>query len=153
MQADQWLRDVEELKNNKARYGMLVDSIPSRGMEAARELAELFVDPCELDFRGLSFGVVVRTREDVRHFFGAALYKSRGWMLHTFHSPLVEISGDEATCRWTLYALSTSREQPHAVPDISCGIYEDRHVRTSSGWRQSHMRFVNETRRPTTTNQ
>jgi hypothetical protein len=141
----QWVKDVEEVRMGKARYGVIVDSIPERGMAAANELAQLFTEKCELDFTHL-FGVVMRTHDDVRHYFGEVLYKSRGWMWHSFHSPIVKIDGNVAKTHWTLFAMSTPRDNPQIEPKISYGYYEDEHVRTATGWLQSKLRFRNETR-------
>jgi hypothetical protein len=141
----QWVKDVEEIKMSKARYGVLVDAIPERGMEAANELAQLFTETCDLDFVAL-FGRKLTTHDEVRHYFGEVMHRSRGWMWHSFHSPIIEVKGDVATTHWTMLAMSTSRDDPNAEPRISYGYYQDEHVRTPTGWKQSKLSFVNQTR-------
>jgi hypothetical protein len=140
-----WLKDVEEIKQLKARYGALVDSCPERGLAAATELAQLFTSEMNLDFQSV-FGKTFKSRDDVRQFFGEGLAASRGWMWHTFSNPIITVEGDRATGVWMLHAMSTPRDDPHSAPKVSYGRYYDDYVRSPGGWMQSALRFENLTR-------
>ncbi len=141
----QWLRAAEQIKQAKSRYGELVDECPERGMAAALELAQLFTPDAECDFTGVS-GRVLRGQADIAYHFGDFLPKARGWVWHSFHNPNIRIEGDRAWAYWTLFAMSTPRDDPGAQPTVSYGRYRDEHVRTADGWKQSRLVVHNETR-------
>jgi len=140
-----WLRDVEEIKALKSRYGELVDQCPKRGLDAGRDLAQLFTEDAECDFSAV-FGREINGREDIAFYFGDFMAKARGWMWHSFHSPQIKVEGDRAWGYWTLYAMSTAADEVDAEPKVSYGRYYDEFRRTADGWRQCKLKFVNETR-------
>ncbi|HEX3726426.1 MAG TPA: nuclear transport factor 2 family protein [Pirellulales bacterium] len=139
------LADIEEIKQLKFRYGMLVDALPARGRDAANELAVLFTEPMHVDFRSV-FGVTLTSKEEFSQFFGETLPASLGWMLHSFSNPIIEVAGNHASGTWLLYAMTTARDNPHSAPDISYGRYLDEYVRTPDGWRQRSLKYKNLTR-------
>lgn len=141
----QALADVEAIRLLKPKYGDLIDRLV-RGPEAgdAEQLAILFTEDAVLDFKsalGRHEG-----RDAIVRFFTEQLPAVTAWMWHSFHSPLIEVDGDEAEGRWTLYALSVGKDDPHAPPRATYGRYVDRYVRTGDGWRLEHQFFLDETR-------
>ena len=59
-------------------------------------------------------------------------------VFHTHHSGLIDIKDDEANCRWYI-AEDILDSNGNALRIV--GIYNDRCVRTPSGWRYSSRRF------------
>ena len=142
---DAWLRDIELLKQHKARYGDCADRCATQGMPAADELAQLFTEDAVLDFREL-FGQVLTGRSEIRHHFGVNIYADRAWMWHSFSNPIIEISGDRARARWLLYAMTAPASDPDAPPSVVYGRYDDEYVRSGSGWLQTRLKILHETR-------
>ena len=139
---ESWLRDIELLKQHKAKYGDCVDRCPADGAAAAEDLAQLFTEDAVLDFTEL-FGQTLTGRDELRRFFGQTVHRNRVWMWHAFVNPMLEVEGDRARGRWLLYAMSkVSIDVP---PKVTYGRYEDEYVRTANGWLQSRLRFRNET--------
>ena len=141
----QRLIDIEAIKQHKATYGRLVDEIPKRGMDAARDMLKLFTPDCVLDFSGI-FGRVLRGHGDVLNQFGEVLFGRVAWMQHFFSNPIVTVEGDRARAYWLLYAHSTPLAAPHDTPKPSYGHYLDEYVRTPSGWMQCGLVVNMETR-------
>lgn len=139
------LADIEALRRFKARYGQLVDALVC-GSEPAmlEELAGMFTDDALADFRP-TLGIF-RGRAEICRMFGTILPQSRSWIWHSFHSADIDVRGDIATARWTIYALATSKAAPDAAPQIIYGRYVDEYVRHQHAWRQTKLTFVNETR-------
>jgi hypothetical protein len=138
-----WLRDVEEIKMAKARYGDIVDHLPETGKPGVDELCKLFTPDAVLDFSAM-FGKVLEGHSGIHDQFDF-LAENRAWMWHIFSNPIVEVDGDTAKAQWLLYAMSTGRDNPEAPPRLSYGRYYDEYVRTSDGWKQSRLRVTNET--------
>ena len=139
-----WLRDVEEIKTAKARYGDIVDHLPQTGAEGVEALTRLFTEDAVLDFTSV-FGKVLDGHAGIRAQFGF-LSTNRAWMWHVFANPIVTIDGDTAKAQWLLYAMSTGADAPNAEPRLSYGRYYDEYVRTPSGWLQNKLLVVNEAR-------
>ncbi|HVW45071.1 MAG TPA: nuclear transport factor 2 family protein [Amycolatopsis sp.] len=140
-----WLHDVEQLRQLKARYGDLVDRCMNGDRDTAVRLSMLFTEDCVLDFTQI-FGRVFRGRADIVDFFGTTLPGLRAWTWHSFTNPIVEIDGDRAEVQWYLYAMSTPRSSPRDTPNTVYGRYHDHYVRSGTGWLQSGLTFLNETR-------
>lgn len=138
-----WLRDVEEIKMAKARYGDIVDHLPFTGKDGVEELCKLFTPDAQLDFMEM-FGKHLDGHAGIREQFGF-LASNRAWMWHAFSNPIVEIDGDTAKAQWLLYAMSTGRDDPKAQPRLSYGRYYDRYARTADGWIQTALKVTNET--------
>jgi len=139
-----WLRDIEEIKTLKARYGDIVDSLPMTGERGLAQLCGLFTPDTQLDFTDL-FGKCLAGHDGLREFFGL-LAGNRAWMWHSFSNPIIDVAGDTAKAKWLFYAMSTGRDDPSAAPRLSYGRYEDEYVRAAGGWQQRRLKVFNETR-------
>ncbi len=120
----QWLVDIEEIKQLKARYAAACDDNYD-----ASAIAVLFTEDAVWD--GGMMGHA-ETREGIRTFFENAS-NVVGFAVHGISNPLIEIDGDEARGTWYLM-------QPMVIRDGSaafwyCAQYEDTYVRTKDGWK------------------
>jgi len=140
------LLDVAEIKNNKARYGILVDSLVANPKDevALNRLVNLFCSDARFDFGG-RIGTFEGDAE-IRKFYGVTLPGDREWVWHSFHSPCIDVDGDVASGSWTISALAVSKGADDKPPQAIYGRYVDSYLRTKNGWRQSSLRFVDESR-------
>jgi SnoaL-like domain len=121
----QWLRDVEEIKQLRARYCRVVDSQDwdAWGREVITE-----------DFHFDSDGGIQDGRDQVIAFVSRALLG--GSTVHHCHTPEIEITGtDTATGVW---AMQDHVKLPHDGKVImfrGAGHYREEYVRTDQGWR------------------
>ena len=139
------LCDIEELKANKAKYGLLVDGlVPDADEDKIDRLVDLFTEDATFDFGG-RFGVFGGV-EQIRKFYGETLPSQRSWIWHSFHNPLIEVTGDRATGNWTISAMAVSKGQESMPPQIITGRYEDEYIRIDGCWRQCRLKFINESR-------
>ena len=127
----QWLVDIEQIKQLKARYALACDNDYEPDT-----LAELFTEDAVWDggFMGRAEG-----REGIRAFFANAS-NLVGFAVHGVSNPLIEIDGDRATGRWYL-------DQPMAMKDAEaafwfCAQYEDEYVRTAEGWKFQNVQVI-----------
>jgi hypothetical protein len=131
------LEDIEEIRQLKARYCALAD----RGYEGAGNdddgFAELFVDDGVFE---ASVGPI-RGREAIRARCG----HFQPFGLHLAVNPAIEVDGDTATAAWSALIPSTTADD-RAL--LVAGRYEEELVRTASGWRYKHVRFVAAFRTP-----
>ena len=141
----QRLSDVDTLRELKATYGVLVDGLVEKlDPKNLDRLAAMFTEDVKLDFgeRAGSF----QGQTAVRKFFGETLPQQREWIWHAFHSPLIEINGGHARCRWTVQAALLSRGKSVAGSEVLYGRYDDEYVRTPDGWKQCKLIFTDESR-------
>ncbi len=125
----QWLVDIEEIKQLKARYTIACDDNYQPDV-----LAELFTEDAIWDggFMGYAEG-----REGIREFFANAS-NVVGFAVHGVSNPLIEINADEASGRWYLLQPMTIKGGEQAF--WFAAQYEDTYVRTADGWRFKHVR-------------
>ena len=120
----QWLIDIEEIKQLKARYAAACDND-----YAPDALAELFTDDAVWDggFMGRA-----ETREGIRSYFANAS-SMVGFAVHGVSNPLIEIDGDTATGQWVLHQPMTLKGGSDCF--WFCAVYHDDYVRTPQGWK------------------
>ena len=125
----QWLIDIEEIKQLKARYAIACDDDYEPDT-----LAGLFTEDAVWDggFMGYAEG-----REGIREFFANASGVV-GFAVHGVSNPLIEINGDEASGRWYLFQPMTMKGGDQAF--WFCAQYQDTYVRTAEGWKFQHVR-------------
>lgn len=140
-----WLRDTEQLRQHKSRYGDLVDRCMTGDRDTAVALSMLFTEDCVLDFMQI-FGRVLRGRAAIVEHFSTTLPGLRAWTWHVFSNPMIDIKGDQAEAQWYMYAMSTPRSSAQESPKVTYGRYRDHYVRSEGGWLQSGLTFINETR-------
>jgi hypothetical protein len=126
----QWLIDIEEIKQLKARYAAACDD-----GYAADRIAELFAVDAVWDGGMMGYA---ETRDGIREFFAGAAAVV-GFAVHGISNPLIDVRGDEATGHWYLL-------QPMVLKDTElsywyCAQYEDQYVRTPDGWKFKHVKI------------
>lgn len=145
----QKLADIAAIQQIKSLYCDLIDRIRREGNPAdVDRLASLFTEDAVLDFSqvaNVDMGVLRGRAAIVRHF-GQDLPAAIAWMWHAVHTPIIEIDGDEALGRWTLYAMAVPVTDPSSPPSVTYGRYTDRFRRIDGTWYQSSLKFLNETR-------
>ncbi len=127
----QWLVDIEEIKQLKARYAAACDD--DYDPDA---IALLFTEDATWD--GGMMGHA-ETREGIRKFFANAS-NIIGFAVHGISNPLIDIDGDRATAQWYLH-------QPMTMKDTDtcfwfCAQYRDVCVRTPDGWKFQHVKVI-----------
>ena len=130
------LEDREEIVKLKARYVNYNDGGWNGPSHAhPNEVAEMFVEDGVWD--GTPYAGRAEGREQIRELFRK--FAAMPFVIHYVTNPLIEIDGDRATGHW--HALVTA-----TLPDGSAawilGIYDERYVRTSKGWRLETLRFI-----------
>lgn len=142
----QWLCDVQEIQLLKARYAEICDAaIRLKDATLGWRLAELFTEDAIIELGPPR--APIKGRQAIAKFYGESLPSTTEWAWHAPGSAVIEINGDRAKGRWIVYALATSTNTPNTPPLATYGRYEDEFVRTSEGWRQTALKFLNETRR------
>ncbi len=120
----QWLVDIEQIKQLKARYAAACDDdyAPDR-------IAELFTEDAIWDGGMMGYA---EGREGIRKFFANAS-DIVGFAVHGVSNPLIEITGDTATGSW--YLLQPMVLNGSEASYWYCARYQDAYVRTSTGWK------------------
>ena len=125
------LRDIEALKNLKARYCHLVDA------RQWNELAELFTEDATCDYG--FFGVYNGRAEIMNKFFRELVESASSFMVHMVHNPLIEVRGGTASGTWYLTAQTTTQPVNQAMWVM--GIYRDQFKRIDQQWKLSSLKF------------
>ena len=140
-----YLIQLAKLQKFKAQYGALVDQVVVRpDPDLLLRLARMFTTDAILDF-GARLGRY-EGHAGVARLFGEILPKSRIWVWHSFHSPIIDIDGDRASGQWTLLAYAISSGNAAAAPERIVGRYADEYVRVDGTWLQNRLEFTIEPR-------
>ncbi len=124
----QWLIDIEEIKQLKARYAAACDDD-----YRADAIADLFTE--DAIWNGGMMGYA-EGRDGIRAFFANAS-GIVGFAVHGVSNPLIEVEGDLARGRWYLFQPMTMKGSEQAF--WFCAQYEDEYVRTQDGWKFKHV--------------
>lgn len=127
----QWLVDIEEIKQLKARYAAACDDDYN-----TEKLAALFTEDAIWDGGMMGYA---ETREGIRDFFTNASTLV-GFAVHGISNPIIEIDGDTAKGHWYL-------DQPMALKGGEacywyCAQYHDEYVRTNEGWKFQRVKLT-----------
>lgn len=125
-----WLADIEEIKQLKARYARACDDDYD-----ADVLASLFTDDAVWDGGMMGYA---KTREGIRAFFENAS-AIVGFAVHGISNPLIEIDGDRATGHWYLHQPMTMKGGELCF--WFCAQYFDEYLRTAEGWKFKHVQI------------
>jgi ketosteroid isomerase-like protein len=133
----QWLKDVEEIKQLKYRYGRYCDGGWARqGGTHMGPIADLFTEDGVWDSR--PFMPVAKGREAIRNLF--VELRKMPFASHQMTNPIIEVNGDRAKAYWRLLGAS---DLPGAkTGELHINAYEDEYERTAEGWRISYMLSV-----------
>jgi hypothetical protein len=134
----QRLIDIEDIRQLKARFGMLADALcqsPDDGL--AKEFGNLFTENATID--SAAFGHF-EGRATIQRLFSEAVPSQMRGMWHSFQNPLIEINGDVATGRWTMIAYVYAAGST-AAATLTFGRYTDEYRRVEGCWQQSKLFF------------
>ena len=127
----QWLVDIEEIKQLKARYAAACDNDYEPDT-----IAELFAHDAIWDGGMMGFA---ETQAGIREFFANAS-NLVGFAVHGLSNPIIEISGDSATGQWYLTQPMTMKGSNSAYWFIAK--YDDKYIRTADGWKFQHVQIT-----------
>jgi hypothetical protein len=125
------LKDIEALKQLKARYCHLVDA------RRWGDLGDLFAEDATCDYG--FFGTYNGRNEIIQKFFGELTNTAASFMCHMVHNPLIELSGDTASASWYLTAQTTIEPTKQAVWVM--GVYHDEFRRVAGAWKFAALKF------------
>jgi hypothetical protein len=115
----------------------LVDRLSARiDQTDLQALGELFTEDAFVDFASLQ----LRSRQAILDLYGGAMQKNFSWIWHSFHSPIVEVSGNRASGRWTLQGITVSHSSH--TPTTLYGRYSDEFICAAGTWRISRMVLI-----------
>jgi hypothetical protein len=126
----QWLKDLEEIKQLKYRYGRYCDGgWEHKGGSHMGPIADLFVEDGVWDARPDM--PIAQGREAIAKLF--VEFRKIPFASHHMMNPIIEIDGDTAKGYWRLIG---GGEMPgRAGGALFLNGYEDEYVRTPQGWR------------------
>lgn len=123
------------IQNVKASYCAAADLSAADPDKARAMMADIFTE----DFVGDYGFEPLKGANAIIDFLCFAISSKSEWVLHTLHSPRIEISGDRATGDWTVIAYM-KRKEGGAVDSVM-GRYSDTFRLTPNGWRLAEVRF------------
>ena len=122
------LTDLDQVQQLKHRYLRTLD------LKQWVEFESLFLAEATGSYAGLRFG----NREELVGYMRANLTPDM-ITFHQVHHPEIEVDGDRATARWYLHDKVFVPAFDLAIEGAA--FYEDQLVRTSEGWRFSHVGY------------
>jgi len=126
-------KDREDIKELKAMYARRADSVfNAPGHTSAVALADLFTNDGTLDLG--PFGRY-SGRANLIAAFETTLPAGTAWSTHYIVSPILTISGSEATGSWYFLIMSVPKTPPHAPVIQIYGSYQDTYKKVSGEWR------------------
>jgi hypothetical protein len=135
----QRLIDIEDIRQLKARFGLLADALCRPHAESLeREFGALFTEDATID--SAAFGHFEGCAK-IQSLFSTAVPSQMQAMWHSFQNPLIEIHGDLATGRWTMIAYTYPANAAPSSPTLTFGRYTDEYRRIDGRWRQSKLFF------------
>jgi len=127
----QWLVDIEQIKQLKARYAAACDN--DYDPEA---IAALFTEDAVWDGGMMGFA---ETRQGIFDFFQAAS-SLVGFAVHGLSNPIIEVDGDTASGTWYLTQPMVMKGTTSAYWFSAC--YADTYIRTADGWKFKHVKIT-----------
>lgn len=125
----QWLTDIEEIKQLKARYAYACDDDYN-----PETLAPLFAEDAIWDGGDLG---KAEGRQGIHEFFGAAS-SLVPFAVHQITTPVIEVDGDKATGKWFLW-------QPWVYGETALWMsanYSDEYVKVDGQWLFKHVKIT-----------
>jgi len=139
--------DIRSVSRIKGLYCDTIDRIiRDRQPDDASILGSLFAEDAVIDFTQLN-GNVYSGHDAILQLFLETMPSVTGWMWHTVGAEVIDVDGETARGRWTLYAMSLRLGAMDVAPAITYGRYIDEFRRENGVWRQSQLFFLNETKR------
>ena len=123
--------EIQELKAKYARYADAVFRTSGR-VAAATALADLFTDDGTLNLG--PFGTY-SGRADLLNAFQTILPAGTAWSTHYIVSPIINVSGSDATGDWYYLIQMVPRTPPHAPVIPIYGGYQDKYKKVHGQWK------------------
>lgn len=138
--------DARAISRIKGLYCDTIDRI-IRDKQPGDEdiLRSLFTEDAVIDFSLLD-GNIYDGRDAIMQLFVETMPQVTGWMWHTIGTEVIDVNGDTAQGRWTLYAIGLRVGELDQVPFATYGRYIDEFRKENGVWRQSRLFFLNETK-------
>lgn len=135
----QRLIDIEDIRQLKARFGLLMDALcQPHETSLAEEFGALFTEDATVD--SAAFGHF-EGRAQIQDLFGNAVPSQMKGMWHSFQNPLIEVDGDVASGRWTMIAYVYPAGAAPLAPTMTFGRYTDKYRRVQGRWRLAKLFF------------
>lgn len=127
------LDEREEIKELKAMYARRADAVfNSPGHASAVALADLFTNDGTLDLG--PFGRY-SGRANLINAFETLLPAGTAWSTHYIVSPILTVSGRDATGNWYFLIQSVPKSPAHAPVIQIFGSYQDTYKKVDGAWR------------------
>lgn len=127
------LEDKDDICILKALYARRADEVfRNPGHASAVSLGELFTDDATLDLG--PFGRYTG-KANLLNAFQNILPMATAWSTHYIVSPILSVSGDNATGDWYFRIESVAKSPPHAPVTPIFGGYKDKYRKTPRGWK------------------
>jgi hypothetical protein len=139
------LEDTLAICTIKGLYCDIIDRSARSGAEPGdrAKLLSLFKPDGVVDFSLLN-GNVYTGHDEIATLYFETFPAGNEWQWHSVHSPVVEIDGDKAIGRWTLYAMVVRKAAPDALPISTWGRYIDEFERVDGVWKLKRLFFLKE---------
>lgn len=127
------LEDLEQLRDLKALYARRVDTnhrSPSHATAVAA--TDLFTNDAILD---LGAAGRYEGRAQILNAFENIFPTVTAWSEHYIVSPLLHVTGSSATGTWYFLLYTQPKTTPPSPLIALQGIYEEKYVKTSNGWK------------------
>ena len=128
------MSDQIEIQELKATYARHADAVfrTSGSVAAATALADLFTHDGTLNLG--PFGTY-SGRADLLNAFQTILPAGTAWSTHYIVSPIIEVSGDDATGDWYYLIQMVPRTPAHAPVVTIYGGYKDKYKKVHGHWK------------------
>ena len=136
--------DCRAISRIKGLYCDIIDRA-IRGKEPGDEekLLALFTEDAVIDFSFLN-GTTHQGHDAIRKLYFETFPSATKWQWHSIHTEVIDVDGDKATGRWTLFAAAIRLANPDVPPFLTYGRYIDEFVRVGGQWKQSKIFFLKE---------
>jgi hypothetical protein len=119
--------------------------VRQRPPELVAQLRDLFTEDATVDMTCAPQFGVYHGIDEIMKLYTELMTPSYHWMWHSFQTPIIEVEGDHARASWTIIAMTLPKSAAlSAPPSAFYGRYRDDYRRTSSGWKHSFLRGIND---------
>ena len=127
------LEDLEALRKLKARYAQLTDENHLAPTHAsALAAADLFADDGILD---IGPGAHYVGRAAILDAYENIFPTQTSWSTHYVVNPQINVTGATGTGRWSFLLYTQPRATPPGPVFTIQGRYDEKYVKTSTGWK------------------
>lgn len=136
--------DCRAISTIKGLYCDIVDrAVRGKAPGDEEKLLSLFTEDAVIDFSGLN-GTLHEGHAAIHKLYYETLPGLNSWQWHSVHTEAIEVDGDSAIGRWTLFGMSARRADPDSPPIQTWGRYIDSFARVNGVWKQTRVFFLKE---------